>query len=494
MPKALNKQQYRKPTRKATHTNHRPNELPKVLINFTLMVALIAISTASTSSAASYDCAKASSRIENVICASTKVSMLDSKLADIYSMVIQQSSNVDAVRLAQRSWLKAVRNQCQDETCLINVYQMRIDALTASLPKETQEAIENAAAEDRADAAELAKKMDEAALARKQADDEAALARKQADDEAALARKQADDEAETKTTEAQPNGESSKNIAKKTELINAVPTLTITAIGAAVAAYAVVLFLRRRTKKSNKHLVKSKVLINSDVKKIPTKEKSEPNVHTKTPITQFAKRLASKARESYLNNRHHIQSIIQFAMRAASNIKETYVNNRHYILSGKDKFQSLTPEKKGIAIVSFIFFIGLVISEIKAPPGKLFDPSVSSSIREEKAHDFVVGEYTTTYKSLDSLKSIHNYTFAENGTYSASTCTAYGEPNERKFVTKEGRWTAREARYSNTGKIYYGIHLDGDMRPEMIIDREDGFVFIFLDERYKMSSGTKDKC
>ena len=154
--------------------------------------------------AASFDCAKASSRIDKAICASPKVSDLDSKLAEIYSAVVLQSSDVESEKLAQRSWLKETRNQCQDEACLESAYQQRINSLRALLPVEKSEAVAKAdsvnsevatagaAAEEEKkqalDAAEDEKRKAEQAaveLSKKQADDAAAvtaIAKKKADD------------------------------------------------------------------------------------------------------------------------------------------------------------------------------------------------------------------------------------------------------------------------------------------------------------------------
>lgn len=98
--------------------------------------------------AASFDCAKALSRIENEICASSGISELDSQLAEIYSVVILKSADPDGVKAAQRSWLKLTRNQCQDTACFVSVYQQRIDDLAASIPKTAQNTIQNKANSD----------------------------------------------------------------------------------------------------------------------------------------------------------------------------------------------------------------------------------------------------------------------------------------------------------------------------------------------------------
>ena len=112
----------------------------KLLINIFILIALN-----SNSFAASFDCAKAVSRIENAICASPELSDLDSQLANAYKSAISRSDDIDGVKAAQRAWLKETRNSCDNLNCLLSVYKQRIAALTTSKnPAEnTQEKIES---------------------------------------------------------------------------------------------------------------------------------------------------------------------------------------------------------------------------------------------------------------------------------------------------------------------------------------------------------------
>jgi uncharacterized protein len=119
------------------------------------LVLTVYASSASVN-AASFDCAKASSQIDNAVCASVKVSELDSELADIYSLVVLKSSDVDGLKIAQRSWLKTTRNVCPDEACLIKVYEQRIDALKSSLPRESKDPVMNTEMENKPPVAPVA--------------------------------------------------------------------------------------------------------------------------------------------------------------------------------------------------------------------------------------------------------------------------------------------------------------------------------------------------
>ncbi len=98
------------------------------------VLGVLGFSITIEANAASFDCAKAISRIDNTICASPKVSKLDNDLAVAYKDALRNSADQDGVKTAQRAWLKQTRNTCLDEACLITVYQQRIAALNASVP------------------------------------------------------------------------------------------------------------------------------------------------------------------------------------------------------------------------------------------------------------------------------------------------------------------------------------------------------------------------
>src|SRR5262245_15026906 len=80
---------------------------------------------------ASLNCSKASTSVENTICASKALSHLDEQLAQAYESVILLSDNPDRVKRQQQEWLRHVRDRCQDETCLQGVYEHRLAQLTA---------------------------------------------------------------------------------------------------------------------------------------------------------------------------------------------------------------------------------------------------------------------------------------------------------------------------------------------------------------------------
>lgn len=85
-------------------------------------------------SAASFDCAKAGTSIEKLICSDNQLSELDSQLAETYALARTQSSNSDQIKSEQRDWLKNVRNRCADIDCFRSAYTARLSALASHAP------------------------------------------------------------------------------------------------------------------------------------------------------------------------------------------------------------------------------------------------------------------------------------------------------------------------------------------------------------------------
>jgi uncharacterized protein len=81
-----------------------------------------------SANAASFDCAKARSKIEKLICADSDLSNLDQDLGEIYSMDLAR--DIDAVNLktSQRTWL-AKRDLCADSMCVKQAYEDRLAQL-----------------------------------------------------------------------------------------------------------------------------------------------------------------------------------------------------------------------------------------------------------------------------------------------------------------------------------------------------------------------------
>src|SRR6266480_1980533 len=78
---------------------------------------------------ASFDCAKAKTKIEKQICSNTKLSELDDKLTALYNKVLAQSPVPEDTKEQQREWVKGSRNVCKDAACLERAYASRISDL-----------------------------------------------------------------------------------------------------------------------------------------------------------------------------------------------------------------------------------------------------------------------------------------------------------------------------------------------------------------------------
>jgi len=75
--------------------------------------------------AASFDCAKAGTKVEHMICDNPEISKLDEELTKSYKAALQDKSKAGGVRQAQRQWLTN-RNQCQDFYCVRSEYEGRL--------------------------------------------------------------------------------------------------------------------------------------------------------------------------------------------------------------------------------------------------------------------------------------------------------------------------------------------------------------------------------
>jgi len=91
------------------------------------MIGIIGAITASGNlQAASFDCVKASTLIEKIICSNSTASSLDEQLNTIYKTVLEKSLDKESLKKQQRLWLKTSRNSCQSADCVIAAYSERI--------------------------------------------------------------------------------------------------------------------------------------------------------------------------------------------------------------------------------------------------------------------------------------------------------------------------------------------------------------------------------
>ena len=82
-----------------------------------------------TVQAASFDCSKAKTRVEKLICLDDELSKLDETLNEAYIQALNRADIKQQTIESQRQWLKNARNVCQNAECIKNAYETRIKEL-----------------------------------------------------------------------------------------------------------------------------------------------------------------------------------------------------------------------------------------------------------------------------------------------------------------------------------------------------------------------------
>ena len=79
---------------------------------------------------ASFDCAKARSAQEKLICSDHELARLDVDLSAAYRKAREAAADPKALQTEQLDWLKSLRNACSDKACLIQAYKGRLAQLS----------------------------------------------------------------------------------------------------------------------------------------------------------------------------------------------------------------------------------------------------------------------------------------------------------------------------------------------------------------------------
>lgn len=99
-----------------------------IRINLAIAVLFALFAVVPPAQAASFDCSKAGTKVEKMICSSESVSALDSKLQDEYSKALAQACDASDLKKIQRLWIKS-RDTSVDEKGLSWMYEERIKSL-----------------------------------------------------------------------------------------------------------------------------------------------------------------------------------------------------------------------------------------------------------------------------------------------------------------------------------------------------------------------------
>lgn len=97
-----------------------------------ILVIFFLLVVAGTAHSASFDCEKATSQVEKLICDNEGLSKLDESLNKAYLKALERPDIRKQMIESQRRWLKNERNACQNAECLKKAYQTRIKELGLS--------------------------------------------------------------------------------------------------------------------------------------------------------------------------------------------------------------------------------------------------------------------------------------------------------------------------------------------------------------------------
>ena len=98
-----------------------------------------AVASALPTQAASFDCRRAATRIERLICSDKQLSRFDGTLAALYRAGLERTHNSPRLIVSQRAWL-AARDACASQvsarSCVVDAYQQRGDVLNQYGPNQ----------------------------------------------------------------------------------------------------------------------------------------------------------------------------------------------------------------------------------------------------------------------------------------------------------------------------------------------------------------------
>ena len=93
------------------------------------MAACLWLLLGSPANATSFDCAKAHTSQEKLICSEAGLGVLDDQLALAYKQHLEGSADKVSEKRAQMRWLTEVRDKCVSADCLRSAYAARLSAL-----------------------------------------------------------------------------------------------------------------------------------------------------------------------------------------------------------------------------------------------------------------------------------------------------------------------------------------------------------------------------
>ena len=107
--------------------------MKKLLLSIMIFsCSLLLASESSSTISPSFDCSKATTSVERMVCENEELSQLDTKLSKIYKSFYLLTKEM---KEDQRAWIKQ-RDKCQDSACIQKLYRQRVEELSASLSNQ----------------------------------------------------------------------------------------------------------------------------------------------------------------------------------------------------------------------------------------------------------------------------------------------------------------------------------------------------------------------
>lgn len=89
----------------------------------------LAVSVSDAQATPSFDCEKALSSIEKMICSTPSLATADANMASAYKLAMLRTSNKTELKRSQIAWMKNTRNKCSDSVCVNQSYASRVGVL-----------------------------------------------------------------------------------------------------------------------------------------------------------------------------------------------------------------------------------------------------------------------------------------------------------------------------------------------------------------------------
>jgi len=106
--------------------------MPKTIASILVSLTLAPCASAALAATPSFDCAKATHDVEELICNDAELAELDNSLNSLYHAVLKHTSasEQEMLKTEQRGWIKG-RNDCWKDSdmrgCVLSEYRTHID-------------------------------------------------------------------------------------------------------------------------------------------------------------------------------------------------------------------------------------------------------------------------------------------------------------------------------------------------------------------------------